>query len=144
VVRRVVNERTGVPVAAVVPIRQFPKTTSGKVQRFALARDFEAGRFDAVLAKLKALEAARPDQGGLARNEVEESLLAICQAAMPGRKLLPDDNLFELGTGSLTLAQIYEKIEAMYPGRLEVTDFFEYPTVRAMAAYLSGKLDAIR
>ncbi len=63
---------------------------------------------------------------------------------MPGRKLTPDDNLFELGTGSLTLAQIYEKIEALYPGRLEVTDFFEYPTVRAMAAYLSGKLDAAR
>jgi len=26
---------------------------------------------------------------------------------MPTLKLTPDDNLFELGTGSLTLAQIY-------------------------------------
>jgi hypothetical protein len=69
-------------------------------------------------------------------------LLAICQAALPSRKLTPDDNLFELGTGSLTLAQIYEKVEASYPGRLDVTDFFEYPTVRAMAGYLSGKLNA--
>ena len=72
------------------------------------------------------------------------TLLAICQAAMPSRKLTPDDNLFELGTGSLTLAQIYEKVEATYPGRLEVTDFFEYPTVRAMAGYLSGKINAAR
>jgi acyl-CoA synthetase (AMP-forming)/AMP-acid ligase II len=143
-VKRVVNERTGVPVAAVLPVRQFPKTTSGKVQRFALARDFEAGRFDAFLARLRDLEGAHPDTGGAAKDAVEQSLLAICQAAMPGRKLTPDDNLFELGTGSLTLAQIYEKIEALYPGRLEVTDFFEYPTVRAMAAYLSGKLDAAR
>jgi len=47
--------------------------------------------------------------------------------------------LFELGTGSLTLAQIYEKVEATYPGYLEVTDFFEYPTVRTMAAFLAQR-----
>ena len=141
-VRRVVNERTGVPVTAVIPIRQFPKTTSGKIQRFALARDFETGRFDDVLAKLKAVEEALPEHEVSAGNSVEATLLAICQAAMPGRKLAPEDNLFELGTGSLTLAQIYEKVEATYPGRLEVTDFFEYPTVRAMAGYLSGKIGA--
>jgi acyl-CoA synthetase (AMP-forming)/AMP-acid ligase II len=141
-VRRVVNERTGVPVSAVIPIRQFPKTTSGKVQRFALARDYAAGRFDEVLAKIAALEAALPEDDGRVQSGVEATLLAICQAAMPARKLTPDDNLFELGTGSLTLAQIYEKVEATYPGRLDVTDFFEYPTVRAMASYLSGKLNA--
>jgi acyl-CoA synthetase (AMP-forming)/AMP-acid ligase II len=141
-VRRVIAERTGVPVASVIPIRQFPKTTSGKVQRFALARDYEAGRFDDFLDKLKAHEAEHPDHASAAGAGVEATLLAICQAAMPSRKLDPDDNLFELGTGSLTLAQIYEKVEASYPGRLEVTDFFEYPTVRAMAGYLSAKLQA--
>ncbi|MEO8347034.1 MAG: non-ribosomal peptide synthetase [Betaproteobacteria bacterium] len=141
VVRRVVNERTGVPVAQVVPIRQFPKTTSGKVQRFALARDFAAGRFDEVLSKINAMPAEAPEPEN-ASGGVEATLLAICQAAMPKHKLAPDDNLFEIGTGSLTLAQIYEKVEAAYPGRLDVTDFFEYPTVRAMAVYLSAKLEA--
>jgi hypothetical protein len=28
---------------------------------------------------------------------------------------------------------------ATYPGYLEVTDFFEYPTVRAMAAFPGGE-----
>ena len=138
-VRRVVNERMGLPVAAVVPVRQFPKTTSGKVQRFALARDYETGRFADVLAGL-----ARHDTGAAApetaaANALEQTLLAICQAALPDRRLAPDDNLFEIGTGSLTLAQIYEKVESTYPGYLEVTDFFEYPTVRAMAAFLAAK-----
>ena len=74
-----------------------------------------------------------------AANALEQTLLAICQAALPDRRLGPDDNLFEIGTGSLTLAQIYEKVESTYPGYLEVTDFFEYPTVRAMAAFLAAK-----
>ena len=141
-VRRVVNERTGVPVAVVIPIRQFPKTTSGKIQRFALARDYAAGRFSEVLARIGAADAEHQGQDPAAQGSVEATLLAICQAAMPKVRLSPDDNLFELGTGSLTLAQIYEKVDATYPGRLDVTDFFEYPTVRAMAAYLSTKMNA--
>ncbi len=137
-VRRVVNERMGLPVAAVVPVRQFPKTTSGKVQRFALARDYEEGRFADVLAALASHDAdAAP--GSSAASDLEQTLLAICQAALPNRRISPDDNLFELGTGSLTLAQIYEKVEQTYPGYLEVTDFFEYPTVRAMAGFLAQK-----
>jgi acyl-CoA synthetase (AMP-forming)/AMP-acid ligase II len=138
-IRRVVNERIGLVVSAVVPVRQFPKTTSGKIQRFALARDFEAGRFDDALRALAQFEEANGLAAGTAGSELEQALLAICQAALPGRTLSPDDNLFELGTGSLTLAQIYEKIEAMYPGLLEVTDFFEYPTVRTMAAFLAQR-----
>ncbi|HTQ00307.1 MAG TPA: non-ribosomal peptide synthetase [Casimicrobiaceae bacterium] len=136
-VRRVVNERMGLPVAAVVPVRQFPKTTSGKIQRFALARDYEEGRFSDVLAELARHDNASP--AGTAVGDLEQALLDICQAALPNHKLSPDDNLFELGTGSLTLAQIYEKVEATYPGYLEVTDFFEYPTVRTMAAFLAQR-----
>ena len=143
-VKRVVSERTGVPVAAVIPVRQFPKTTSGKVQRFALARDYEAGRFDAVLARIETQDALDPDHGVPAKSDVEESLLAICQAAIPGKRLALDDNLFELGAGSLVLAQIYEKIDAKYPGRLDVGDFLDYPTVRAMAGHLANKLNATR
>ncbi|MEO8506612.1 MAG: non-ribosomal peptide synthetase [Betaproteobacteria bacterium] len=138
-VRRVVNERMGLPVAAVIPVRQFPKTTSGKIQRFALARDFEAGRFGDVLAELARHDATVASPEVAAASDLEQTLLSICQAALPNRTLSPDDNLFELGTGSLTLAQIYEKVEATYPGYLEVTDFFEYPTVRTMAMFLAAR-----
>ena len=140
-VRRVVNERMGMPVAAVMPVRQFPKTTSGKIQRFALARDYEDGRFADVLAELAQHDAAVGLAVPARQATSSRRCSAICQAALPNRKLSPDDNLFELGTGSLTLAQIYEKVEATYPGYLEVTDFFEYPTVRTMAAFLARQAD---
>ncbi len=142
-VRRVINERMGLVVAAVVPVRQFPKTTSGKVQRFALAREFEEGRFAVALAELAAFDATA-GVGGDPVGDLEQALLGVCQAALPNRKLSPDDNLFELGTGSLTLAQIYEKVDGMYPGLLEVTDFFEYPTVRTMAAFLAQRQAELR
>ncbi|MFO1314273.1 MAG: non-ribosomal peptide synthetase [Burkholderiales bacterium] len=139
-VRRVVNEKMGLAVSAVIPVRQFPKTTSGKIQRFALAREFEDGRYADVLAAMAKVEAASGAVAPGPAGDIERTLLAICQAALPNRTLSPDDNLFELGTGSLTLAQIYEKVEATYPGYLEVTDFFEYPTVRSMSAFLASRM----
>ncbi|MFO1323460.1 MAG: non-ribosomal peptide synthetase [Burkholderiales bacterium] len=142
--RRVVNERMGLPVAAVLPVRQFPKTTSGKIQRFALARDYDDGKFAGVIAELARHDATVASPMAAATSDLEQTLLGICQAALPNHTLTPDDNLFELGTGSLTLAQIYEKVEATYPGYLEVTDFFEYPTVRAMAAFLAQRQAEVR
>ena len=42
-IRRAIAEQTGVEVGAVVPVAQIPKTTSGKLQRYLLARAFEQG-----------------------------------------------------------------------------------------------------
>ena len=54
-IRRAIAEQTGVEVGAVVPVSQIPKTTSGKLQRYLLARAFEQGEFAAVLARLAPL-----------------------------------------------------------------------------------------
>jgi len=132
--RRAIAEEAGVALHAVVPVRQLPKTTSGKLQRFALAEAYLRGDFDAPLADLAALE-AQPGPAADA-SAVERRLLEICQSLLPARKLAAEDNLFEIGTSSLALAQIYERVDAAWPGLLEVTDFFDYPTVRAMARYL--------
>ncbi len=133
-VRRAVAEHAGVAAAAVVPVKQLPKTTSGKLQRFALADAFERGDFATALGDLALLEAAAGNDRDT--NSVERQLLEICQAHLPARPLHADDNLFEIGTSSLALAQIYERVDATWPGLLEVTDFFDYPTVHAMAGYL--------
>jgi acyl-CoA synthetase (AMP-forming)/AMP-acid ligase II/acyl carrier protein len=139
-VRRSINEHAGLAVAAVIPVRQLPKTTSGKVQRFLLVRQYQDGEFADVLRQLRALDAhSNDDKGSL--SELERSLLEICQTLLPDSNIGPDDNLFELGTSSLTLAQIYERIESQYPGKLEVTDFFDYPTVKSLAGYLAQRLD---
>jgi acyl-CoA synthetase (AMP-forming)/AMP-acid ligase II len=133
-VRRAVAEHAGVAVSSVVPVKQLPKTTSGKLQRFALADAFQRGDFATAVRDLALLEAAAGNGGGT--NAIERHLLEICQAFLPARRLQADDNLFEIGTSSLALAQIYERVDATWPGLLAVTDFFDYPTVRAMARYL--------
>jgi len=135
-----VNEHAGVEVARVVPVNRIPKTTSGKLQRTALAQAFENGEFAAELAEFDAASAAAHGHGRSAAGQVERQLKAIVDDALPGKHVDVDDNLFEVGASSLTLIQIHEKIDELYPGQVDLTELFDFPTVSQLARHLEQKL----
>lgn len=139
-VRRRITEGAGLPVSNVVPVKQIPKTTSGKLQRFLLRERYLAGEFDAAIAEVAALEPAPSEEDVHPAGAIEQQLLEICAQYLQGRKIGVHDNIFELGTSSLVLAQIYEQLEKTWPNQLAITDFFDYPTVAKLAAYLESKL----
>ncbi len=137
-----VNEHAGVEVARVVPVSRIPKTTSGKLQRTALAQSYGDGEFAAELAAFDAAWNAAHGAGRAAAGEIERRLKAIVEDAMPGRRVDVDENLFEVGASSLTLIQIHEKIDALYPGQVDLTELFDHPSVRDVARHLEQKLGA--
>jgi acyl-CoA synthetase (AMP-forming)/AMP-acid ligase II len=135
--RGALNQRAGLVASQVLPISRMPKTTSGKLQRSLLARQYAEGEFAAIVAELdKLLGAAEPESATDDRSDIAAELKAICDDIVPERDLGYDDDLFESGLSSLELAQIHEGIETRWPNRLEMTDLFEYPTINALAAYL--------
>ncbi len=135
-----VNEHAGVEVARVVPVTRMPKTTSGKLQRSALAAAYANGEFAAELAAFDAAWAAAHGQGRAAAGSVERQLKAIVDDALPGKSIDVDDNLFEVGASSLTLIQIHEKIDELFPGAVDLTELFDFPTVSQLAKHLEAKL----
>jgi acyl-CoA synthetase (AMP-forming)/AMP-acid ligase II/acyl carrier protein len=137
-VTRLVNEHAGLEVAHVVPVKRIPKTTSGKIQRVALEQAFADGEFAAEMAELARLRDAR--HGPAVHGGVEAKLKAIVDAALPGKRIEVDDNLFEVGASSLTLIQIHEEIDREYPGVVDLTELFDYPTVAELAKHLQAKL----
>jgi acyl-CoA synthetase (AMP-forming)/AMP-acid ligase II len=137
-----VNEHAGVEVARVVPVKRVPKTTSGKLQRSALAKAYEDGEFAAELAEFDRAWAAAHGQGRAAQGRIERQLKAIVDDAMPGKHVDIDDNLFDVGASSLTLIQVHEKIDELFPGLVELTELFDHPTISQLARHLEGKLQA--
>ncbi len=135
-----INEHAGVEVARVVPVKRIPKTTSGKLQRNALAKAYEDGEFAAELAEFDQAWAALHGQGRAAKGRVEAQLKAIVDDAMPGKHVDIDDNLFDVGASSLTLIQIHEKIDEAYPGVVDLTELFDFPTISMLAKRLESKL----
>jgi acyl carrier protein len=133
-VRDIVGERLGLEVDHVIPVNRIPKTTSGKVQRAHLARDYLDGEFDEVAAVLSVQDGAAPDQ--LDDDPVVREIELICRDFSKERKIGPDDNLFEVGVSSLTLTEIVLAVEDKYPGKVDISDLFDYPTIRELADFI--------
>jgi len=145
-VARVINEQTGLEVSAVVPVKRIPKTTSGKIQRHLLEESYLDGEFDTDLKELAALRAAA--QGGEAGaatgslSAIEDKLKTICDTALQGKRVGVNDNLFEIGASSLKLIEIHERIDHEYPGLIDLTELFDFPTIAELARHLQSKLGA--
>src|SRR5262249_45432946 len=141
-VARLINEQVGLEVAEVVPVKRIPKTTSGKIQRHLLEESYIDGEFDTELRELAALRAAPRGPQSASLSQIEDSLRVICEAALPGKRVDVQDNLFEIGASSLKLIEIHEQIDRQYPGLVDLTELFDYPTIAQLARHLEDKLAA--
>ena len=127
-----IGEHTGLEVDHVIPVRKIPKTTSGKVQRAALLNAYLDGEYDEVLGKLT----SETSSEGLDSDPLVAELEMICREHSKERIIGPDDNLFEVGISSLTLTEIALAVDERYPGKVDISDIFDYPTLREIAQFL--------
>ena len=129
------GERVGIEIDHVVPVPRIPKTTSGKVQRAHLLRDYLEGEFNDVISTLTAPVETLDEED----DPLVAELVSICREFSKERVIGPEDNLFEVGVSSLTLTEITLAIDERYPGKLDISDLFDYPTLREIAEFMRQK-----
>jgi acyl-CoA synthetase (AMP-forming)/AMP-acid ligase II/acyl carrier protein len=127
-----IGAHTGLAVDHVIPVPRIPKTTSGKVQRVALLNAYLDGEFDAVVRSLSPAPAGTADDA----DPLVAELITICSEFAKERRIGGDDNLFEIGVSSLTLTEMVLAIDERYPAKLDISDLFDYPTLREVADFL--------
>ena len=132
-VRAVIGEHAALEVDHVLPVPKIPKTTSGKVQRVHLLNAYLDGEYEDVIAELTPQSDADED---LDEDPLVAELESICREFSKDRKIGPDDNLFEVGVSSLTLTDIVLAIDEKYPGKLDISDLFDHPTLRDIANFM--------
>ncbi|MGI9220625.1 MAG: non-ribosomal peptide synthetase [Woeseiaceae bacterium] len=131
-VRDVIGEHTGLEVDHVIPVKRVPKTTSGKVQRVKLLNAYVDGEYAEILQNLEPQETVVIEH----EDALIAELMTICAEFSKEREIGADDNLFEVGVSSLTLTEIVLAIDERYPGKLDISDLFDYPTLRQVADFL--------
>jgi acyl carrier protein len=89
------------------------------------------------------LRAAAEAAGGskATSTDIERAIKDICDAALE-RNINVDDNLFDIGASSLKLIEIHEQIDRVYPGMIDLTELFDFPTIAELSRHLEGKLAA--
>ena len=132
-VRTIVAEHAGLELDHVIPVARIPKTTSGKIQRAHLARDYANGEFAEVVLELRQESS---DEESSEEDPLIREIEGICNEFSKERKIGPDDNLFEVGISSLTLTEIILAVEEKHPGKVDISDLFDYPTIRELARFM--------
>ena len=132
-VRDIVGKHAGLEVDQVIPVTRIPKTTSGKVQRVKLAAAYLDGEFD---DEVRTLSGPADDGEDLDDDPLVREIELICREFSKERKIGPDDNLFEVGVSSLTLTEIILAVDESHPGKVDISDLFDYPTIRELADFI--------
>jgi aryl carrier-like protein len=102
----------------------MPLTPNGKVNRRALPAPAETRS-----------EASAPYAAP--RTEVEQIIAAIWQEVLQAPAVGIHDNFFDLGGHSLLVARVQNRLRAALGRELAVVDLFKYPTVDALARFIT-------
>ncbi|WP_394850185.1 SDR family NAD(P)-dependent oxidoreductase [Pendulispora brunnea] len=141
VVERVLDVM-GILVDYVVPLKQLPKTTSGKVQRYRMLQDLLDGKYADAIVGTDALmappPAATPNEPVL---EPEALLLTVRRVAAeilrcPIDRVLPESGFRSLGGTSLKAVDFLSKLEETFRLELPQRVLFECRNIAAVADFI--------
>src|SRR6185437_10317542 len=115
--------------AVCVPLDALPLTPNGKLDRRRLpAPDGQS----AVFAPTHAI--------GLARNPIEETLVALWRDALHLSQISIHDDFFALGGHSLLATRIVSQIHTQLEVDLPIAALFNHPTVAKLAYFIASAL----
>jgi len=141
-VKQHLQRAAGVTVDVMIPLKsnQFPKTSSGKLQRYKLRKQYEQGAFDDVVAQMSVLlAAAQAQQIKTPPRTVNEKLMhrLWCEELVIKPEAVGiHDHFADLGGKSINAVSIIAKMEIRYHTRIHSYNMAENPTIAELAAYL--------
>jgi amino acid adenylation domain-containing protein len=139
-----IGQRTGLEIEKVVAIDKIPKTTSGKIQRFVLLKNYADGNYDAFLAEVTAekekLGILEDDVVGSINEEtnVEEALTTIWKELLGVTSVDGEDDFFQLGGNSLILNRLISRIHKAFGIEISIRDAFKNRTISAQIELISN------
>jgi acyl carrier protein len=78
------------------------------------------------------------------QKEIEGTIASVWQAVLHIDRVSIEQNFFDLGGHSLLVAKVIGQLQEKFNRELSTIDLFQYPTIKAMAQYLSQENDVGR
>ncbi len=154
-VKKIVLDSLNLRVAHVVPVKRIPKTTSGKVKRFALVQAFNEGAYDAELETLgqpreqiinPAINAEPQAENesfpAIKLADIRKRVCALVAALSGISSIDPSASFFDLGLTSLKLVILQEQIEESFGVQLSSTSTLDNPTAESLTQNIFNTLTA--
>jgi amino acid adenylation domain-containing protein/non-ribosomal peptide synthase protein (TIGR01720 family) len=120
----------GFELANVIPVKEIPKTTSGKLQRHTLIKNYTEGLYHDLEATLKDLS-AKANAAAIA-NDLEYAMIEIWNELFESDGISPESNFFQLGGNSLEAIKLSMAVQRKFNVDLAVDQIYELQTIRSI------------
>jgi len=132
-VRAIINDKIGVEIDCILPVKNIPRTTSGKLQRFKLLSLYLSGALNETRKEVENLLEVYPLDLAKPENVEEEKLLHIWQKVLLQRKIGVNQNFFSIGGNSLKVAEVEMLVNKVFQVELPISSIYKLKTIRTIA-----------
>ncbi len=73
-------------------------------------------------------------------SKIEQQIAEVCMSILGFKEIDIYDNFFDLGADSIALSHMFKELDKHFPNVLSLTKVFAYPSISALAKYLSEQL----
>jgi amino acid adenylation domain-containing protein len=119
--------------SAFVFLPELPLTYNGKIDRKALLKLPPPS-----IAVSASVGQPQNESSNQASNEIERIVAAAWQDALGIPSVGMNDNFFDLGAHSLTVAEVHAKLQEALGREISLLDLFQFSTVSALSRHLTG------
>ncbi|WP_394751319.1 amino acid adenylation domain-containing protein [Spongiimicrobium salis] len=139
--RTLINMRFGFEIDHIVPVKDIPRTTSGKLQRFKLLKNYREGKYHNELLRLNAMlrQIEIPKKNlETPRNQIEILVQESWKSVLDHQLFGVTDKFFEVGGNSLKVAELQMKFLKEFNVELSLETLYKMQTIREQAMVIEN------
>ncbi|MDQ1350667.1 MAG: hypothetical protein QG657_969 [Acidobacteriota bacterium] len=133
-----IAEKMSIEIDKIIPVKIIPKTTSGKVQRYKLRKEYLDGMYNPVIRELSGLQnEITLSKLQLTKTEIRKIIAETWKHVLGKDNVGEFDNFFDVGGDSTRAVQIKGRLQEAIGKAIDDAVIFRYPTINALTDYLS-------
>ncbi len=155
-VKSIINEKIGLQIKHVIPVKDIPKTTSGKVQRYKLGERFQEGSYDSSIEKLEQFFAEnmefaeknseKPDDSKTENSDKDalsiqnwlvEKIAVVKNLTL--KQIGLEESFSSFGLDSVKIIRIASELSDWLNRDVSPTLIYDYVTIKKLSQHLAGE-----
>lgn len=140
--KELINQKIGIEINRAIPVKNIPRTTSGKLQRFKLLEQYRSGEFEKVEQEVAGyinISQNELHSTELPASQKEEELLQIWKQVLQNNAIDVTQNYFSIGGNSLNAAEMLMQVFRQFQVDLPVEILYKKQTIRELVAEIETR-----
>ena len=133
-----VHTNLGIYISEIIPIREVPKTSSGKVKRYMLKENYQDNLYS---KEIELYQSMFHEEAATVETEIEdvELFLEETLVGILGENIDIGANFIDMGLKSKDISKFFIQIDTYFPNLITISELFEFQNVEQLAAHINEK-----